>query len=176
MTREILFEGRFVRLVRENHWEWAERTNTACAVVVVAVTPRKQIVLTEQYRIPLAARVLELPAGLVGDTPQQAGEGAVEAARRELLEETGFQSDDWRMLVEGPVSAGMSNEVAALYLARDAWASGQGGGDATETIEVHVVDLDQAEAFLAAKRRQGVLVDPKVYAGLYFAEQAASSR
>lgn len=171
MAREILFEGRFVRLVRQDHWEWAERTNTACAVVVVAVTPERQIVLTEQYRIPLGARVLELPAGLVGDTPHQAAEDRLAAARRELLEETGFVSDDWQALVEGPVSAGMSNERAALYLACDAWAAGQGGGDPSENIQVHVVPLAQAEAFLADRRRQGVLVDPKVYAGLYFASR-----
>ncbi len=170
MTRRTLFEGRFVRLIRQDHWEWAERTNTACAVVVVAVTRQKQIVLTEQYRIPVAARVLELPAGLVGDLPHQAAEGRLEAARRELLEETGFVSEDWQPLVEGPVSAGMSNEIAAFYLARNAWPGGQGGGDASEKIEVHVVDLGQAEAFLAARQRQGVLVDPKVYAGLYFAK------
>lgn len=171
MTREILFEGRFVRLVRQDHWEWAERTNTACAVVVVAVTRQREIVLTEQYRIPLAARVVELPAGLVGDQPHQAAEERLEAAQRELLEETGFVSENWRPLVEGPVSAGMSNERAALYLARDAWPAGRGGGDSSENIDVHVVPLDHAEEFLAARRSQGVLVDPKVYAGLYFASQ-----
>ncbi len=171
MTREILFEGRFVRLVRQDHWEWAERTNTACAVVVVAVTPDRQIVLTEQYRIPLGARVVELPAGLVGDAPQQAAEGTLAAAQRELLEETGFVADDWQPVVEGPVSAGMSNERAALYLARNAWRAGQGGGDPSENIQVHVVPLEHAEQFLSDRRRQGVLVDPKVYAGLYFASQ-----
>jgi len=176
MTRQILFEGRFVRLVRDDHWEWAERTNTACAVVIVAVTRQREIVLTEQYRIPLAARVVELPAGLVGDLPHQAAEDKIEAARRELLEETGFASEDWQPLVEGPVSAGMSNELAALYLARNVWAAGKGGGDASESIEVHVVHLDRAEQFLADRRRQGALVDPKVYAGLYFAQQAAGRR
>lgn len=171
MAREVLFEGRFVRLVRQHHWEWAERTNTACAVVVVAVTPQRQMVLTEQYRIPLGARVVELPAGLVGDRPDQAAEDPLAAARRELLEETGFVSDDWQALVEGPVSAGMSNERAALYLARNARPAGRGGGDPSENIQVHVVPLDRAEEFLAARRRLGVLVDPKVYAGLYFASQ-----
>ena len=56
-----------------------------------------------------------------------------------------------------------------LFLARPAHRIGPGGGDHSEDIQVHLVPLEQADAWLDAQRRQGIMVDPKVYAGLYFA-------
>jgi len=80
--RRVLCEGRFARLVAQNGWEWVERTNTSGAVVIVAVTPDRQLVLVEQYRIPLARRVVELPAGLAGDAADSRHEELAEAAHR----------------------------------------------------------------------------------------------
>jgi ADP-ribose pyrophosphatase len=168
---QILAEGRFLRLLSHRGWEWAERTNTAAAVVVVAVTPERQLVLVEQYRIPLGRRVIELPAGLVGDQADTQGEDLIEAARRELLEETGFQAERIERLVDGPSSSGMTNETYALLLARNARPVGPGGGDSTEDIQVHIVPLDQVDAWLESKRQQGVMVDPRVYAGIHFANR-----
>jgi 8-oxo-dGTP pyrophosphatase MutT (NUDIX family) len=93
--RRILAEGKFLRLVVENGWEWVERRNTQGAVVIAAITEHNEIVLIEQYRIPLAARVIELPAGLAGDEPGSRHEALIEAARRELLEETGYFGSTW---------------------------------------------------------------------------------
>ena len=167
--RRVLCEGRFARLVAQNGWEWVERTNTSGAVVIVAVTPDRQLVLVEQYRIPLARRVVELPAGLAGDAADSRHEELAEAAHRELLEETGFEAADLHFLAEGPSSAGLTDEVYAMFLARDVRRVGPGGGDAAEEIQVHLVPLDQADAWLGQRRTSGVMVDPKVYAGLYFA-------
>jgi ADP-ribose pyrophosphatase len=167
----VLAEGRFIRLVRRGRWEWAERTNTSGAVVVIAVTPDREIVLTEQYRVPVGARVIELPAGLVGDLPETAEEEMAEAARRELLEETGFEADRLELLTEGPTSAGMTNERVAMFLARGARRVAAGGGDASEEIQVHVAPLDEAGAWLEARRRDGTMLDPKIYAALYFARR-----
>lgn len=168
-ARRVIAEGRFVRLVAQDGWEWVDRTNTSGAVVIVAVTAERELVLVEQYRIPVGARVIELPAGLAGDTPGSQHEVLAEAARRELLEETGFEAGPMEYLVEGPSSAGLANEVYALFLARDVRRVAPGGGDAGENIQVQVVPLDQADAWLEARRREGVMVDPRVYAGLYFA-------
>ena len=55
----ILAEGRFARLLSHRGWEWVERTNTSAAVVIVAITPQRELVLVEQYRIPLGRRVIE---------------------------------------------------------------------------------------------------------------------
>ena len=168
-SRQVLAEGRFARLVAQNGWEWVERVNTSGAVVIVPVTREGQIVLVEQYRIPLGRQVIELPAGLVGDSAGIEHEGFVEAARRELLEETGYEAAHLEYLAEGPSSAGLATEVYALFLARDVHRVGPGGGDHSESIQVHVVPLDQTDGWLEAKRQAGVMVDPKIYAGLYFA-------
>jgi ADP-ribose pyrophosphatase len=170
-NRNILAQGKFLRAVAADGWEWVERTNTSGAVVIAAVTEDRRLVLVEQYRIPLAARVIELPAGLTGDTPGTEREPEIDAARRELLEETGFEADDWQFLIDGPSSAGLAAEVYSLFLARNARRVGPGGGDHDEDILVHVVPLGEVEAWLQAKRESGILVDPKIFAGVYFAEK-----
>ena len=74
-------------------------------------------------------------------------------------------------MVEGPSSAGLATEVYAMFLARDARRVAAGGGDDKEDITVHVVPLAEAADWLSARCRAGLMVDPKVYAGLYFAEK-----
>ena len=168
---QILAEGKFLQLIRQEHWEYAHRTNCLGAVVVVAITDDGCLVLTEQHRIPVGRRVVELPAGLVGDTAGDEDESFDTAARRELLEETGFAAGRLRELVTGPPSAGLSSEIVTFFLATELRKAGDGGGDHSEDIEVHVVPLRDAPAWLAERVRSGVLVDPKVFAGLYFAAQ-----
>ena len=172
---QVLAEGRFARLVRRNGWEWAERTNNTGVVAIVAITQEAQIVLAEQYRPPLDVRVLELPMGLSGDLDGAEGEHLHEAARRELLEETGYEASRLELLGEGPTSAGLTNEVLTFFLAHGCRRVARGGGDEMEDIEVHVVPLGQAHAWLERKRAAGVLVDPKIYAAMYFAARHVSS-
>ncbi|MGD0656055.1 MAG: NUDIX hydrolase [Thermoguttaceae bacterium] len=170
--RRILAEGKYVRLVARGRWEWAERTNTSGAVVILALTSDRRMVMIEEYRRPLDARVVELPAGLVGDKPGTGEEDLIEAAKRELLEEAGCVSDRWRHLTEGPSSPGLTNERYTMYLALDARKVSDGGGDESEDIHVRLVPLDQVEQWLDEQRRGGLLVDPKVYAALYFAAKS----
>jgi ADP-ribose pyrophosphatase len=170
--RRVLAEGKYVRLVARGRWEWAERTNTSGAVVILALTSDHRMVLIEEYRRPLDARVVELPAGLVGDEPGTGEEDLIEAAKRELLEETGCVSEHWQHLIEGPSSPGLTNERYTMYLATDAKKVGAGGGDESEDIHVRLIPLDQIETWLEQQRRGGLLVDPKVYAALYFAAKA----
>lgn len=167
--RQVHYQGRFIRVVSEDGWEWVERINTTGAVVIVPITSRGEVVLVEQYRIPMRASVIELPAGLAGDTSGEAGESLLSAAQRELLEEAGFEADCWEYLTEGPSSAGLATEVFALFLARDARRVAPGGGDAAEEITVHVIPYPDLESWLAQRRSQGAMIDPKVFAGLYFA-------
>ena len=165
----VLGEGKFTRLVVADHWEWVERLNASGGVVIAAITTDRELVLVEQYRIPLDARVLELPAGLAGDSPEVADEPLVEAARRELLEETGYEASDWRLLIDGPSSAGLTNESFHFFLARNARKVAAGGGDAQEDIRVVVAPLDGIDAWLESQRRLGLVIEPKIYLGLYFA-------
>jgi len=119
------------------------------------------------------ARVVELPAGLAGDSPEFQGEDLAEAARRELLEETGYEARRMTFLVDGPPSAGMTTEIFSLYLAEDLVKTGAGGGDHTEDLTVHEIPLADVPAWLADQRRRGVLLDLRIYAALYFLEHAS---
>lgn len=166
-----LATGRFLRLRVESGWEWCERVNSTGVVVVVARTPEDRLLLVEQFRRPVGARVLELPAGLAGDLADARDEDFAVAAARELEEETGWRPGRTERVAAGPVSAGMTSEILTWYVAHDLVRVGEGGGDASEDIEVHEVPLDEVEAFLADRASAGVLIDPKVYAGLWFASR-----
>lgn len=168
-TIRVLGEGRFLRLVDRGGWEFAQRKNCTGVIAVVAVTDDESIVLVEQRRPALDARVIELPAGLVGDEHGSHDEAMEEAAQRELVEETGYEAASFEMLTEGPASAGMAAELITVFLAHGLKRVGEGGGVSSEDITVHEVPLAGVETWLKAREREGVLVDPKVYAGLYFA-------
>lgn len=165
----ILASGRFLRLVQRGAWEYADRVNCTGAVVIVALTSERELVLVEQFRIPIGRRTIELPAGLVGDTEDRDSHDFEATVRRELLEETGFTAQDVERLVEGPTSGGLSTEMVTLFLATGLRREAAGGGVAGEQIVVHVVPVADAEAWLARRMADGVAVDPKVYAGIYFA-------
>ena len=162
-------EGRYLRLVRRGRWEYAERTNAGHAVIVIALTPERKLLFVEQFRVPMDARTIEMPAGLVGDTRDD--DTLEEAARRELLEETGWLAGDVRVLMVGPTSSGMSNELVAFVRARDLVRVHAGGGDETEDITVHEVPVDDAPRWLAARMADGFAMDPKLWAGLWLLDR-----
>jgi len=168
---DILGQGRFLRLIRQGHWEYADRIQARAAVMIIPVTDDGRLVLIEQHRQPLAAKVLELPAGLVGDIAGEEDEALATAAHRELLEETGYEAQRMELLMSGPPSAGMCSEIVAFFLASGLKRVGPGGGDHLEDILVHEVPLAETADWLASRASEGMLVDPKIYAGLYFAER-----
>jgi ADP-ribose pyrophosphatase len=163
-----LHTGKYLSLVREGRWEYADRVNATGAAIIVAVTEEQKILLVEQYRIPVHARTIELPAGVIGDEPGSGEESHAEAARRELLEETGYRAERMDALTTGPASSGLTSETVTLFRASGLRQVAAGGGVAHEDITVHEVPLDHVHAWLESRARSGLLVDPKVYAGLYF--------
>jgi ADP-ribose diphosphatase len=163
-----LHSGKFLALVKEGRWEYADRTNATGAAIIVAVTEEQKLLLVEQFRIPVHARTIELPAGIIGDDPGSRDEAHAEAARRELIEETGFEAGLIEALTHGPSSSGLTSETVTLFLATQLRRVGEGGGVVHEDITVHEVPLAEVHSWLEAKAKSGVLVDPKVYAGLYF--------
>ena len=166
---ETLAEGRFLRLVKRGKWEYATRKGVSGIVGIVAVTDDGRLVLVEQDRPPVGKRVIELPAGLAGDVAGQEGEELASAARRELLEETGYEAAEMTKVAEGTASAGMSDEIIAVFLARGLRKTGDGAGDGSEQITLHEVPLAEVPGWLEARVREGTLIDLKVYAALYFA-------
>lgn len=166
---QICWEGNFIRMLRSGEWEYVERLRSHGAVVIIAVTDSREIILVEQFRPPMRSTVIELPAGLVGDEIGHENESLGAAARRELLEETGYEARTVVQLTSGPTTAGLSNETVTLMLARGLTKKNEGGGAGSEKIRVHCVPVESAQEWLAEKGRQGIPVDPKVYAALYFA-------
>jgi ADP-ribose pyrophosphatase len=71
-------------------------------------------------------------------------------------------------LATGPSSSGVTSELVTLFRATQLRRMHAGGGLENEQITVHEVPLEKVRGFLLEKSRSGVLVDPKVYAGLYF--------
>jgi ADP-ribose pyrophosphatase len=171
----VLGEGKFIRLVAADGWEWAERTKVS-GVIAVAAAYRGKIILTEQYRRPLKAHVIEVPAGLAGDSDDDAGEEVERAARRELLEETGYEAKKWERMFDGPLSAGMTTEVVSFFRASGLKKVGAGGGEGSEQITVHEISLKKAAQWLSEQAANGKLVDPKVYVGLYLLGVAADDK
>ncbi|HBA85079.1 MAG TPA: DNA mismatch repair protein MutT [Verrucomicrobia bacterium] len=166
---KILSDGKYIRHMIRNGWEYVQRKNIAGIVAILAVTDEGKLLLVEQYREPVASRVLELPAGLAGDAHGRRREAFEEAARRELLEETGYAARKMKFLMEGPPSCGLSAEIVTFFQAGGLKKVGPGGGDEEEDILVHEVALAQAEKWLKKMEKKGLMVDPKVYSGLYFA-------
>jgi len=164
----ILYKGKYLDLLSEDNWEFVKRTNCSGIVVIVAVTQDGRALFVEQFRRPVRAQVIEWPAGLVNDKTPHDPESMETAARRELLEETGYEAGTLCLLTEGPVSSGLSAEIITVYQALDVVRKGPGGGDDTESIIVHEVPLQEVDLWLYEMEKKGYLVDPKVYAGLYF--------
>src|ERR1700754_4381308 len=172
---ETLFQGRWLSMRRRGRWEYVERNNEGGAVIIVAVTPEDKVLFVEQYRVSILANTIEMPAGLVGDLEAHDTEDAMEAARRELEEETGYRCGRLEFIHSGPSSSGMSTEMIAFVRAYDLEKVGHGGGDETENILVHEVPRAEAGAWLFVRAAEGYSIDPKLFAGLWFVDHCADT-
>jgi ADP-ribose pyrophosphatase len=167
---KTVYEGKWLRMKLRGRWEYVERTNAGgIAVIIIAATPEQKLLFVEQTRVPLDAKTIEMPAGLVGDV--DAGESIELAAERELLEETGWQASRVELLMTGPTSSGMSNERVAFVRASGLTRINAGGGDASEDIVVHEIPIADAPRWLAQKMAEGFAVDAKLWAGLWLLDR-----
>jgi len=169
----VLHEGRFIRMVRRDGWEYVEHPGIRGIVVIVAVTPERKLLLVEQLRRPVQRRVLELPAGMVGDRPGEEQEDFGRAAQRELREETGYEAAQFDLIMAGPYSPGRSSDFYTFYRASDLRKVSEGGGDEHEDIVVHEAPLAGIDCWLEEKAAGGLLIDPKIFVGLYFIQRGA---
>jgi ADP-ribose pyrophosphatase len=156
---ESVWRGKYLEVWREGTWEYVSRTRGVSAAVILAIDD-DHVLLVEQYRVPIACRCLELPAGLVGD--EEEGEAVEAAAIRELEEETGYRAGDMVDLGRFHSSAGMSSEGFTLLRAENLTRTGPGGGVPGENIAVHRVKLDEVSGFVAGKRSEGLAIDVKL--------------
>ena len=168
-TPETLFETRWLGIYRIGKWDFVRRPNSDAAVGILAITPDNEIILVEQFRIPMQRLVIEIPAGLVGDEPEFAGESLAATAGRELLEETGYRAGSVAQLIAGPTSSGMTSEYTYLFHATDLVREHAGGGVAGENITVHHVPLAELRGWFKEQKAAGKLIDFKILSALWLA-------
>ncbi len=166
---QTLFETPWLAVCRTGTWDFVRRPHAGTCVGVLAINDRDEIILVEQFRVPLQRRVIEIPAGLVGDEPEHHGESLAETAGRELLEETGYRAATIRALIASPTSAGLTSEVIHLFEARGLDREHSGGGVGSEDINVHHVPLGDLRPWLAARESEGLAIDFKIHAALWLA-------
>jgi ADP-ribose diphosphatase len=162
-----LWAGRHLSIVARGGWEYATRNTRRPAVGIVAVTDDGNVILVAQHRPPVNRNVIELPAGLVGDVTGAEQESLIEAAKRELLEETGYSASRWTELACGYSSPGLTDESIVLFLAEGLTKTGIGGGDESEAITIHEIPMNNVLPWL---QEHGHSADLKLLAGLYAAQ------
>jgi ADP-ribose pyrophosphatase len=156
---EIVWQGKFITVRKRGTWEYVGRARAIGAAVIIAIVDG-DVLLVEQYRVPLGGPSLELPAGLVGDVND--GEDVELAAARELEEETGYRPERIEIIGKFASSPGMVSETFTLVRAVGLTKVGEGGGEEGENITVHRVPLKDISAFVAAKRAEGMFIDVKM--------------
>jgi 8-oxo-dGTP pyrophosphatase MutT (NUDIX family) len=167
LNKKTLKEGVFLRFTLatyldsngfQREWEFFERTTCDGIVAVVPVTKNGEVLIIRQFRPPVNGYVIEFPAGL-----NDRGDTLEEAAKRELLEETGYIADEMITLAEGPLSSGTSGEILTVFLAKDIEFRGIGARDETEDIDVIKVPMREFDATLSKLRSEGNFIDLKIY-------------
>lgn len=158
---EVQWAGRYIMAKTRGRWEYVSRNRNIKAAVILAIDDG-QVILVEQFRVPLGRPCIELPAGLIGDEAGAENEDAADAAARELEEETGYRPGRIELLGEFHSSPGMVTEAFTLFRAHDLEKVSEGGGVEGEGITVHRVALTEIESFLSAKRAEGYAIDVRM--------------
>ena len=165
----IRWAGKWIIAKQRGRWEYVTRARNIRAAVIMALDgppQAREIILIDQYRVPVGRRSLELPAGLIGDGAGEDGEDSLAAARRELEEETGYRARDWTDLGEFWSSPGMVGESFSLIRAIGLEKVGPGGGDENEDIAVHRVPVAEIHGFVDRMRADGLAIDVRILAVL----------
>jgi ADP-ribose pyrophosphatase len=139
------------------------------SVVVLALeesAAEPRVLLERQYRHATQVFMWELPAGRVDE-----GERELAAAKRELLEETGYTASQWKKILHFYVSPGFLDETMSIYLARGLRA-GIAQPEEDEKIAIRFVPLSRAERMA----RRGAIRDAKTIAGILWLARADSVR
>jgi ADP-ribose pyrophosphatase len=129
----------------------------AGSAVMMAVDEKKRILLVRQYRLPAEKDMWELPAGKVDD-----GEKPLQAAKRELIEETGYQAKQWTKLASFWVSPGYVQERMTIFL-----ATGLQEGKATPMDDERIEARWFKSKKLAEMIRDGKIEDAKTIVGYF---------
>jgi len=127
------------------------------SAVMMAVDERDRVLLVKQFRLPAEQDLWELPAGRLDP-----GESALEAAKRELREETGYQAKRWTELASFWASPGYVQEKMNVFLAEDLTEGKQEPMD-DERIEIRWFEKDELRRMI----RAGEILDGKTLVGYF---------
>lgn len=162
---EIVWQGQWITAKKRGRWEYVGRARDIRAAVILALDG-DHIILVEQYRVPLGMRCLELPAGLIGDEDSAPDEDPLATAKRELLEETGYEAAHWEEIGQFFSSPGMISESFTLLKATGLTKTGPGGGVEGEDIVVHRVKLSDFATTIRDFRRGDIGIDTRMLIAL----------
>jgi ADP-ribose pyrophosphatase len=157
VSTQLAYDGGLLKLRRDEVRlpdgapAWREYVEHPGAAMMLAFLDEHTVILERQYRYPMGRHYIEIPAGKL-----ERGEPALETARRELIEECGYEASDWWHMATLHPCIGYSNELIELFGARGLKHVGA-RLDAGEHLEVFPARLDDALAWV----RDGIITDTK---------------
>lgn len=144
IKKNVIYTGRIINLRRDDAElpdgnpcirEVVEHPGGVC---IAALTENNELIFEHQFRYPYMDILLELPAGKL-----EKGEDPLPAGKRELLEETGYEAEEYEFLGEFYPSCGYTDEIIYLYLAKNLTFKGQKLDD-DEFINTEKIPLEKA--------------------------------
>jgi ADP-ribose pyrophosphatase len=170
VSSRLAYDGALLKVKRDEvrlpdgHQAWREYVLHPGAVMVLAYVDPRTILLERQYRYPKQRHFIELPAGKL-----EAGEEPLATAKRELIEECGYEAAEWRKVTTIDPCIGYSNEVIHIYAARGLKHVGA-NLDVGEHLETFQATLADAIEWV----RDGIITDTKTTLGLLWADKFGS--
>ncbi len=167
---EVVFKGGFLEVRRDRvrlpdgRASGREFVVHPGAAAMVPIFPDERILIERQFRYPIGEVFVEVPAGKLDP-----GESALQTARRELVEETGYRANEWAFLTRLHTAIGFSDEAIDLFLCRDLVHTGQALDDG-EFLEIEIVTL----GWLMDELRAGRLSDVKTQIAVFWLERLFS--
>jgi len=157
------YKGKYLKVIEREYlnkfgkkgiWECIEKHN---AVFIFPITKKKEVILEKIYRIPIKSFSIELPAGLL-DKPK---ENPKKAAKRELLEETGYLAKKLIPILKFPIQPALATHWGFVFFAPEVEFISKINQDDAEEIEVLKIPINKLENFLI-KQSKKTNIDIKI--------------